>query len=337
VKPVLLVTGHAPPDRAPAFAALHEREGIEVVLFGGRSQHGAAPGDDGGPLTGVRGETYDVPVRRVAQRAIPAAGEHRAVIAGIGGRVALPLAALRARRARVPFLLWASLWAHPRSLAHAASYVPTRALYVTADAVVAYGEHVAAYVRGRGARNIHLAPQAVDPAFWGALAERPERRHAFQVLFAGRDAPGKGLDVLRHAWPETVVVQGESPANVRNFMAGSDVLVVPSVRTATFREPWALVVNEAMHQGLPVIATTEVGAAAGGLVRHERNGLVVPAGDARALRVAIERLRDDAEARATLGRHAGRDVAAYSPETWAAGVSAALASVGASRRPDQSL
>jgi glycosyltransferase involved in cell wall biosynthesis len=89
-----------------------------------------------------------------------------------------------------------------------------------------------------------------------------------------------------------------------------------------------------MHQRLPVIATTAVGAAAGGLVRHERNGLVVPAGDPRALRAAIERLRDDAELRATLGRHAGRDVAAYSPETWAAGVSAALASVGASRRPD---
>ena len=121
---------------------------------------------------------------------------------------------------------------------------------------------------------------------------------------------------------------------------GSEALtytVVPSVRTSTFREPWGLVANEAMHQGLPVIATTEVGAAAGGLVRHERNGLVVPAGDPAALRAAIERLRDDAETRATLGRHAGRDVAAYSPETWAAGVSAALASVGASRRPDQSL
>ena len=332
MKPVLLVTGHAPPDRAPAFAALHEREGIEVALFGGRSQHGAAEAG-GGALTGVHGETYDVPVRRVAQREA-GNGDHRAVVVGVGGRVALPAAAVAARRAGVPLLLWTGLWAHPRSAAHAASYLPTKALYATADAVLAYGEHVAAYVRRKGARNIHLAPQAVDPRFWAAEADAPRREHAFQVVFVGRDAPGKGLDVLRKAWPETVVVTGRPPTEVRNFLAGSDVLVVPSVRTATFREPWGLVVNEAMHQGLPVIATTEVGAAAGGLVRHERNGLITAPDDPHALRAAIERLRDDAELRATLGRHAGRDVAAYSPESWAAGVSAALASVGASRRPE---
>ena len=67
---------------------------------------------------------------------------------------------------------------------------------------------------------------------------------------------------------------------------------MPSIATRTFREPWGLVANEAMHAGLPVIATDAVGAAAGGLVRHERNGLVVPAGDASALAGAIERLRN---------------------------------------------
>jgi glycosyltransferase involved in cell wall biosynthesis len=331
---VLLVTGHAPPDRAPAFAALHEREGLEVALFGGRSQHGA-PAADTGPLTGVRGETYDVPVHRVAQRDVYAmARRHRAVVAGIGGRVAPAAAALGARRAKVPFVLWASLWAHPRSLAHAASYLPTHALYATADAVVAYGEHVAAYVRERGARNVHLAPQAVDAAYWSAPAEAPRRERDFQVLFVGRDAPEKGLHVLREAWAEAVAVQDRPPNDVRNFLAGSDVLVVPSLRSATFREPWGLVANEAMHQALPVIATTEVGAAAGGLVRHERNGLLVAPGDPAALRAAIERLRADPTLRATLGANAARDVAAHTPESWAAGVSAALATVGASRRPD---
>ena len=56
---------------------------------------------------------------------------------------------------------------------------------------------------------------------------------------------------------------------------------MPSVPTRTFREPWGLVVNEAMHQRTPVIATDAVGAAAGGLVRDGRNGLVVPAGRRR--------------------------------------------------------
>jgi len=324
LKPVLLVTSHAPPDRAPSFAALHEREKIELVLFGGRLRHGALE-DKGARHLYVR-------QRDVYGRA--ASGRYRAVVCGTGGRVALPGAYLGARRAGVPFVLWASLWAHPRSAAHAASYLPTRHLYAHADAVVVYGLHVAAYVRRRGARRIHVAPQAVDPEFWGAPARAPRRAADFQAVFIGRDDHEKGLDVARAAarlaGVELAVVTGRPPDEVRNFLAGSDVVVIPSRRTATFREPWGLVANEAMHQGLPVIATTEVGAAAGGLVRHERNGLVVPPGDPRALAAALTRLREDTPLRAGLGASARRDVAAFTPQAWAAGVSAALRAVSAS-------
>ena len=47
MKPILLATGHAPTYRVGAFSHLHEREGIEVALFGGRSRHGGAeyPGE----------------------------------------------------------------------------------------------------------------------------------------------------------------------------------------------------------------------------------------------------------------------------------------------------
>ncbi len=69
------------------------------------------------------------------------------------------------------------------------------------------------------------------------------------------------------------------PERLRDVYAACDVLVVPSIQTRTFREPWGLVVNEAMNQGLAVIASDSVGAAAGGLVRDGINGLVVPAGD----------------------------------------------------------
>jgi glycosyltransferase involved in cell wall biosynthesis len=324
VKPVLLVTGHAPPDRLAPFAALHEREGIEVALFGGRDRHGAS---ERAPLT--------APHRAVSQRevhALAASGRYRAVVAGLGGRVAPLAAALGARRAGVPFLLWTGLWAHPRSVAHALSYAPTVALYRTADAVIAYGSHVADYARGHGAANVHVAPQAVDPGFWAAAADRPRReRPDFQALFVGRPDPEKGRAVLLEAWPEAVTV-GDPPVpatEIRNFLAGSDVLVIPSLRTRTFREPWALIANEAMHQRVPVIASDQVGAAAGGLVRHEANGLVVAAGDRAALRGAIERLRDDPELRTRLGTQAAIDVAAYTPQAWATGVSEALTSVGA--------
>ena len=38
MKPLLFVTGHAPAYRVGALARLHEREGIELALFGGPRQ-----------------------------------------------------------------------------------------------------------------------------------------------------------------------------------------------------------------------------------------------------------------------------------------------------------
>ena len=122
-----------------------------------------------------------------------------------------------------------------------------------------------------------------------------------------------------------------SPVELRNLYAASDVLVLPSIPTRTFREPWGLVVNEAMNRGLPVIATDAVGAAAGGLVRDGRNGLVVPAGDSTALAEALGRLAGDAPLRARLGAAGAEDVRAFTHDAWARGFSEALASLGLSR------
>ncbi|QEC46276.1 glycosyltransferase family 4 protein [Baekduia soli] len=355
-RPVLVVTNLVPPDRAGAFAALHAREGIVLALFGGREHHATAAAED------LRG----VPARHVTQREVlrlAASGAHRAVIAGTIGRVALPAAWRGARRAGVPFLLWSAMWAHPRTAAHLLAGAPLlRAIYRDADAVITYGPHVSAFVAARGARNVHVAPQAVDAAFWGARAPAPRRPAGatFVALSVGRAARYKGEPELLEAWglsglgpPDDALTlvgeRGESealpagvhaagrldPAGLRNFYAGSDVLVMSAVAARETREPWGLVANEAMHQRLPVIATTAVGAAAGGLVRHERNGLVVPAGDTAALAGALRTLRDDPALRARLGAAAAQDVAAYTQGAWAAGVAAALVSVGAGREGDR--
>ena len=348
-RPVLLVTNHAPPARVGAFALLAEREKVEVALFGGRLRHGAAPAGELG-----------FPHRHITQRqafSLASSGRYRAVLAGTNGRTALPAAYAGARRAGIPFVLWATLWAQPRGPAGLAGYAPLRWIYAHADAVATYGPHVSAYVRARGARNVHAAPQAVDDAFWGAPADcAPDLRRAdFQALFAGRLEAEKGLSQLLAAWrmtgltpPDGALVlagAGQEPepapgvfgagaldANrLRNFYRGCDVVVIPSIVTRTFREPWGLVANEAMHAGLPVIATDAVGAAAGGLVRHERNGLVVPAGDVGALAGAIERLRTDGNARVRMGANARQDACVYTHAAWADGVTRALAAVGASR------
>ncbi len=118
---------------------------------------------------------------------------------------------------------------------------------------------------------------------------------------------------------------------MRNFYGAADVVVIPSIRTAAFREPWGLVANEAMLQGVSVIASDEVGAAAGGLVRDGETGLVVPAGDVPALAAALRRLHDDPALRARLGAAGKQAASAFTHDAWAAGMSRALGLAGARR------
>jgi glycosyltransferase involved in cell wall biosynthesis len=354
-RPVLFVTGNAPPSRIAPFTALHEREDVVFALFGGSAIHAMETAPD-----------LPFPTVRPTQRgvhALAASGRFRAVVCGTGGRTALPAAYLGAHRAGVPFVLWASIWQHPRSLAGAAGYVPLRTIYRRSDAVVTYGPHVSGYVRRKGARHVFEAPQAVNNEFWSQSAD-PDRRARFQILFVGRASREKGTQALLAAWrasglaaphaalvlvgggpfrsrvvttsavlPDDGIVEvgTVNPAELRNFYAGSDVCAIPSVPTRTIRETWSLVANEAMNQGLPVIATDAVGAAAGGLVRDGRNGLVVPAGDPTALAGALRRLHDDPGLRERLGSAAREDVKPYTAQAWADGVSAALAHIGKGR------
>jgi glycosyltransferase involved in cell wall biosynthesis len=94
--------------------------------------------------------------------------------------------------------------------------------------------------------------------------------------------------------------------------------------TRRFIEPWGLVVNEAMNQGAAIIATDAVGAAAGGLVRDGRNGLIVPAGDAQALAGALVSLAADRTRCAALGANGREDVRAYTFDAWAQSFADAL-------------
>ena len=330
MKPVALVTGEVSPYRGEPFRMLAEQEGVEVI---------------------ARGEAGEL---EAAKRVL--AGRYRAVIHGIGGRISLPATYAAARRARIPFVLWASLWAHPRTPAHALSWLPTRHLYRHADAVVTYGPHVSRYVRSiRGARgNVFEAPQAVSAEQFAAPVTPRRVADGFVLLFVGRLEREKGVELLLEAWRlaslgegatlalagrgaiqpggKNVLTLGPIPReDLPALYAGADSLVLPSIRTATFLEPWGLVVNEAMHQGTPVIASDAVGAVAGGLVRDGRNGLVAPAGDARALATRIQAMAGDRGLRERLGAAARQDVEEFSEAAWVAGMRRALDAVGAGR------
>ncbi len=94
---------------------------------------------------------------------------------------------------------------------------------------------------------------------------------------------------------------------VAEFLAASDVAVVPSVRDdAGNVDGLPNVLMESLASGTPVVATTAGGIPA--VARDGENGLLVPERDPAALAVAILALIGDPDLRARLGQTARREV-----------------------------
>ncbi len=144
----------------------------------------------------------------------------------------------------------------------------------------------------------------------------PRDVHREATLVVIGDGP---LAAHLHGIPNTRFLGPLPRAELAVAYAAGELTVVPSVPTPRFVEPWGLVCNEAMSQAKPVIASDAVGAVAGGLVRDGQTGVVVPAGDARALARAIETLLADEPLRRRLGFAARTAAGAY---TYAAMVEA---------------
>jgi glycosyltransferase involved in cell wall biosynthesis len=253
------------------------------------------------------------------------------------------------------------VWSQPRSFTNTLATPVTRLIYRDSGAVLAYGEHVRRFVasiRGRD-DDVFVAPQAVEPELFRREIPDSEvqvfrSRHGLPpdlplVMYVGRLVPEKGVEVIAEAWPRVrsaaiLVVVGDGPLSDRvgslprarllgvlerealpvAYRAAAMALL-PSIPTPRFTEPWGLVCNEAMHQGRPMVATTTVGAVAGGLVRDGQNGVVIGPGDPDALARAIDRLLADHALRERLGEAARAAAAPYTYEAMAAAFSRALA------------
>ena len=176
------------------------------------------------------------------------------------------------------------------------------------------------------------------------------------VLYVGRLAAVKGLRHLLHDFravtdPRAVLVlagEGEEGAELRAlaeslglgprvrftghvsadqtpaYYALATVAVLPSVTTPEGKDLWGLVVNEAFNQGVPVIATDAVGAAAGGLVQDGVNGFVVPERDAAALGAVLNTIVGDDTVRRRLGANALHTIGEWTTETMVSGFRAAI-------------
>jgi glycosyltransferase involved in cell wall biosynthesis len=365
---IALVTNVLAPYRVPLYARLTERYGVEVLCYGGAADYVPSWfGDLDAQLAAA-----PFPARRLdgPRAALALGGRYEAAIASVAGGAILPATYLGMRARRRRFVLWASVWAHPRGSATAAlAYPLVRHVYRHADAVLTYGPHVSRYV---GREDAIVAPQSVEADLFGR-GVTPEEIAAWRaeqhlpdgplVLYVGRLVQEKGIEELLAAWQRhvappspakpasapapTLVVIGDGPlaghvaatadAHLlgplpRNRLplayAAADLVVVPSIPTPRFREPWGLVCNEALHQGTPVVATSAVGAAAGGLIRDGETGLVVSPNDPRALAAAIDRLLGDDALRARLGAAGRAALAGHTYDAMADAFGAALERAG---------
>ena len=126
-----------------------------------------------------------------------------------------------------------------------------------------------------------------------ALAQLPQKD--FCMLFIGRGSQKEKLKIrcgqggFDHQFLDYI-----ENNKLFEYYAIAEIFVLPSVTTTDFKEPWGLVINEAMNQGCAVVATNAVGAAEGGLVDNGNNGIVVQERSAKALQEALERILNNA-------------------------------------------
>jgi glycosyltransferase involved in cell wall biosynthesis len=189
--------------------------------------------------------------------------------------------------------------------------------------------------------------------------------HTRVILYLGRLETGKGLPILMRSFAAlrrsdvALVLAGAGSERGQleqiarelgvadrlrfpGYIPSSDTVpyyalawacVLPSVTTARTKETWGLVVNEAFNQGVPVIGTDAVGAAADGFLKDGVNGFVVPEGDAEALTRAMHSLLDDPDLRDAMSRRARATVAEWDNDRMVLGFRRALEHVlGSNRR-----
>ena len=236
------------------------------------------------------------------------------------------------RKYGIPYVLHLHGGGYPEFLAHANRL--TRAaierLFLSAARVLVLGATWLAFVRDRigvPAERIAILPNAV-PA--GDESLEVQRAHPPLIVFAGLMHKSKGLEILLEAlsqpevrglpWQATLLGGGDvdgyrariaqlglsdriqapgwtSPKEVRASLARASIFALPSLI-----ENLPLALLEGMSYGLcPVV--TPVGAIPE-VVEHGVSGLIVPAGDSRALANALRTLLGDRLLMSRLGQAA---------------------------------
>ncbi|MEV5921056.1 glycosyltransferase family 1 protein [Streptomyces pseudogriseolus] len=350
---VVIVTESFPPDvNGVAHCAfqtarhLTERGHTPVVIAPATADD--AP-DDQAPCPVVRVPSLPLPGYPQVRVALPGRrlaatlAEHRADVVHLAGPFVLGVRGMAAAaRLGLPAVAvyQTDLAGYARTYlgaGEATAWRRLRSVHTAADLTLAPSSAALRDLEAHGVPRVKLWPRGVDTArFRPGLRDEALRRALapngeLLVGYVGRLAPEKQVELLAGACAlpgVRVVVVGDGPSrpgleqalpgavfpgrrtgdDLARLFASLDVFA----HTGPF-ETFCQTVQEAMASGVPVVAP-----AAGGpldLVAHGRTGLLVPPGDADAVRDAVRTLAAEPALRAAYGA-AGR--ATVEGRTWAA-------------------
>jgi glycosyltransferase involved in cell wall biosynthesis len=360
---VALLTNFCPHYRRPLFEELGRRWDLELVLTSRGTEwywEGERPLDTGGVSSTVlsnplavahelRSGRFDAVVAGLTGRATLLAAVRTAHRAGIpfvlwvGSWMHPRTLAHRLSRPAV------------RRLLRSADAIVTYGAHVSDYVARESGRTSGVFIAAQATDNERFRRRAASDE-----AERVRLEYGLNgrpvVAFVGRLSEEKGLTYLLHASaaarvPHQLVLAGTGPMQLAvashidrlaiggharlighvdqrrlpAFLQAVDILAVPSVSTKRIREPWGFVVNEAMNAGPVVLASSAVGAAAGGLLIDGETGVVVPERDVPALCAALDRLASDAAERHRLAQAASARVLQWNYAAAADGFDAAIA------------
>ncbi len=133
-----------------------------------------------------------------------------------------------------------------------------------------------------------LSPRKAPDMILSAAKElSPDLRRKVVVLFLGEGELRESLRALAADAPrvETRLLGFQNQQALSQFYHAADVCVLPSLRGET----WGLVVNEALHHGIPCIVSDAVGCAPD-LITSGITGEVFQAGDSHQLAIMLQRV-----------------------------------------------
>jgi glycosyltransferase involved in cell wall biosynthesis len=257
--------------------------------------------------------------------------DYDVVIAGGYASFATQISFFLCKARNIPFMLWSGSTINEPSLLRKISLPLVKFIIRHSDAFIAYGTRAKEYLEylGASSEKVFIAYNTVDTDFFmqrcsQLKAQKSELKDKIGiktkkvVLYVGQLIERKNVKTLIEAYSKlkdkldvALLIVGDGPQknelknlciedNINDvffvgfkqreelpqYYAMSDLFVLPPLQ-----EVWGLVLNEAMACGLPVIATSSVGASKD-LIIDGQNGFIVPPKNTQYLYNALKNILD---------------------------------------------